>query len=110
GLLHLRNQRRHPQPAGVKKHSPGHYANDAKEAEQTEDATDEPDRDPADSLEKPCERMVRRPRMRGGSHHSAGPDLIKYGCEIRPKIPELDDVALRRQLVFGPQQQPGARG
>jgi hypothetical protein len=33
--------------------------------------------------------------------------LIKYGREIRSKIPELDDVAVRRQFVFGPQQKPG---
>jgi hypothetical protein len=52
--------------------------------------------------------MVRRPRVGGGNHHSARPDLIKYGREVRSKVPELDDVAVRLQFVFGPQQQPSA--
>ena len=53
---------------------------------------------------------MRRPRVRRGNHHSARTNLVKYRREVRSKVPELDDVAARRQIVLGTEQQPSPRG
>jgi hypothetical protein len=42
------------------------------------------------------------------NHHAARTDLIEERREIRPKITELDDIAVCCKFVLGPQQQPSA--